>query len=62
MHVMQRVPLQKHLENMNVNLQFPGLGCQYTLTLVKIPDPENVIMDASNAIDQLMPLKENTIS
>ena len=60
MHVMQRVPLQKHLENMNVNLQFPG--CQYTLTLVKIPDLENVIMDASNAIDQLMPLKENTIS
>jgi hypothetical protein len=28
--------------------------------IVKIPDLENVIMDACNAIDQPMPLKKNT--
>jgi hypothetical protein len=27
--------------------------------IVKIPDLENVIMDACNAIDQRMPLEEN---
>jgi hypothetical protein len=30
--------------------------------IVKIPDLENIIMDACNAIDQLMLLKENTFT
>jgi hypothetical protein len=48
---------------MNVNLRFPGRQVRTDLEwIVEIPDFENVVMDALNAIDQWVPLKENTFT
>ena len=53
----------KYLEN-ECRCSFPRTSIIYTDLewIVKIPDLENVIMDACNAIDQSIPLKENTIT
>jgi len=48
---------------MNVNLRFLGRQVRTDLEwIVEIPDFENVVMDALNAIDQWMPLKESTFT
>jgi hypothetical protein len=52
----------KYLEN-EYRCSYPRMSIHTDLGwIVKIPDLENVIMDASNAIDQPMPLEENTIT
>ena len=52
----------KYLENEH-QCPFPRMSIHTDLGwIVKIPDLENVIMDACNAIDQSMPSKENTIT
>ena len=53
---------REYLENEH-QCPFPRMSIHTDLGwIVKIPDLENVIMDACNAIDQSMPSKENTIT
>ena len=48
---------------MNVNLRFPGgQVCTDLEWIVEIPDFENVVMDAPNAIDQWVRWKESTFT
>jgi hypothetical protein len=50
----------KYLENER-QCSFPRTSIHTDLGwIVKIPDLEKVVMDACSAIDQPMPLKENT--
>ena len=61
-HTFKKFLPGKYLENDRQCL-FPRMSIHADLSrIVKIPDLENVIMDACNAIDQPIPLKGTTIT